>query len=159
MFTIPTKVMKSPISNKGVFTNVEIPKGKIVGLFPHQTKLISESAYQKGQYEGDEIISMTGVRWVGDYFIIGDEITNEEYINHSEDPNLLYHCGILMSLRHVHVEEELTVNYRYFLAQNDVLKFKDSLTDRFVDGLSGIESLKESCEKLIKLLSEITDLT
>lgn len=159
MITVPTSVKSSPISNRGLFTDVEIPKGSIVGLLPYQTKLISESAYQKGQYEGDKVISMTGVRWVGDYFIVGDEITNEEYLNHSDNPNLLYHCGILISLKRIHANEELTVNYELFLAEDDVLSFTNTESGRKIDGLSGISSLKKSCTELLQLLSEINDLS
>lgn len=159
MITVPTSVKISSISNKGLFTDVGIPKGMIVGLFPYQAKLISEYGYQKGQYEGDEIISMTGVRWVGDYFIVGDKITNEEYVNHSDNPNLLYHCGVLFALRDIGEGEELTVNYRYFLAVKDTLRFKDTNSAQLVDGLSGFLSLKKSCAELLKLLSEINKLS
>ena len=76
MITVPTSVKSSPISNKGLFTDTLIPKGMVVGFLTHQTKLISEFGYQKGQFEGDNLIIMTGIRWVGDYFIVGDSITN-----------------------------------------------------------------------------------
>jgi len=159
MLTVPTEIKDSLIANKGVFSILEIPKGKIVGLLPYQAKLISRRGYQKGQAEGDNLIIMTGVRWIGDYFIVGDEITNEEYINHSEKPNLLYHCGILIALRDIKPYEELTVNYQYFLAEIDYCRFIDNVSNKEVDGLTGIDSLKNSCVELLKLLSEIKEIT
>lgn len=158
MIVVATSVKSSPISNKGLFTDILIPKGMVVGILTHQAKLISEFGYQKGQFEGDNLIIMTGIRWVGDYFIVGDSITNEEYINHSDNPNLLYHCGILFSLREIESGEELTVDYKYFLAKKDHCRFKNIENGNLVDGLSALNSLEQSCKELLQLLSEIKDL-
>jgi hypothetical protein len=77
---------------------------------------------------------------------------NEDYLNHSQDPNLIYHCGFLFALRNIEVGDELTVNYGYFLAIDDVESFQDIKSGKIITGLSGQEALLFSTRELLTLL-------
>ncbi len=74
-------------------------------------------------------------------------------MNHSEKPNLLYHCGILFALRNIRAGEELTVDYRYFLSPNDANPVHDTKTGKVIKGFNAKKSLRESTKELIKLIN------
>jgi hypothetical protein len=97
---------------------------------------------------------MTAVRLLGRSFLYGDTIGNEEYINHSETPNLLYHCGICLATRNIAPGEELTLNYKYFLAEKDLYAFDDIVTGEKVDGISPEDAFSKSAEMVLDLLKE-----
>jgi len=147
-----TEVRNSGIHNKGLFILEPVKKGEIIGIMTVNCGIMTESEYQEEQEKGNEIIIMTGVRWAGKYFLYGNSICNEDYINHSEDPNMLYHCGICVALRDLYPGDELTINYKFLLAENDVYSFIDKETGKKVDGLSWREALIQSTEEFINLL-------
>ena len=157
MLTVKTKVGNSPIQGLGLYADEFIPKGKLIGLFPYQADLLTEDEYQDAQRAGNEVIIWSAVRWIGNYFLTGTEIGSEERINHSSNPTMLYHCGLCFARENINIGEELTVDYRHFLAQNDVNKFKDSQKGgaTFVDGGDPTEILVESAKDLIALFKEV----
>jgi SET domain-containing protein len=154
MLFYETEVQESPVSGRGLFAKDFIPKGAVIGDLTHGASLITEAEYQEAQRRGEHVIIMSAVRLVGKYFIFGHEITKEEYINHSEDPTMLYHCGLALARRDIAAGEELTVNYKYFLAKDDVGRFTDSATGRLVDGVDGRQTMIESCKELLNLLRD-----
>jgi SET domain-containing protein len=157
MFFYKVETRDSPIAGRGVVAAESMPKGSIVGLLDHHNLILTEKEYQEAQERGEHLIIQSAIRLVGDYFVYNAQITDEEYINHSETPNMLYHCGILFAKTPIAVGDELTVNYKYFLATDDVHSFDDQETEAKVDGLNGKKALQESCKELLELLEE-TDL-
>ncbi len=155
MLYIKNELRKSKICGLGLFTLEKIKKGRIIGNFSHNANVMTEEEYQKEQGIGNSLIIQSAVRWAGKLFVYNSEIGNEDYINHSDDPNILYHCGLCFALKDIDAGEELTINYRYFLAENDVGAFMDAFTGEKIDGLSSKESLLRSSQELIKLLYEI----
>lgn len=147
-----TQVKNSGIHKKGLFLLEPVKKGEIIGILTKDCGIMTESDYQREQAKGNKVIIMTAVRLAGRYFLYGDSIGNEEYINHSENPSMLYHCGICTAIRDLSPGDELTVNYRFFLAENDVHAFFDCKTGKKVDGLSARDALIQSAEELIDLL-------
>ena len=158
MFYVKTEIRESKIAGRGVFTLEPIKKGQIVANFPRNAKVITEEEYQEEQRKGNKVIIQSGVRWVGKEFLYKPEIDREEYINHSNSPNLLYHCGICFAKRDINIGEELTANYRYFLAENDVYAFKDN-EGKLIDGLSPKEALLQSSKELVELLEEVEEVS
>ena len=144
--------IKHTDNGKGLFSLNAIPKSTVVGYFPIGAKDISEDEYIKGLVEGDRIIIHTGVRYIGRIFLVGEEIKTEEYINHSFTPSLLYHCGILFAKKDIKIGEELTVDYRYFLANHPLATFTDTETNTIVKGFSPHEALIRSTKELIELI-------
>jgi SET domain-containing protein len=154
MLFYQAEVRESPVAGRGLFSKEPIPKGAVVGFLARQAPLMTEDEYQDAQHRGEQVIIMSAVRLAGKYFIYGSEISDEEYINHSSDPSLLYHCGIAFAKRDIAAGDELTVDYKYFLAQNDVGRFTDSRTGRLVDGVDGRQAMIESCKELLALLAD-----
>jgi hypothetical protein len=111
---------------------------------------ITEEEYNKKQAAGDIIMIKTGARYIGNVFLYTDGRDRyENYINHSKHANILYHCGVCFALRDIRAGEELYVDYRYVLSENDIESFKDN-SGRLVKGCSDI--LLETTEKLLELL-------
>jgi hypothetical protein len=101
---------------------------------------------------GDEQMIKTGARYVGPIFLYtGTEYRKENYINHSFNPNILYHCGICFALTDIKVGEELTVNYSHVLSENDSMAFKDQKTGQMVKGISWKQSIVETSKLLAGL--------
>jgi hypothetical protein len=154
MLFYKVEVRPSPIAGRGLFSKEAISKGAIIGLLAHATPIMTEEEYQEAQRHGEQLIILSAVRLAGKYFIYGEQITDEEYINHSADPTMLYHCGIAFARKDVAVGDELTVDYKYFLARDDVGAFDDVRTGGVVTGLDGRQAMIESCRELLALLAE-----
>jgi hypothetical protein len=151
MLFIKSKADTSPIADIGCFTLEPIKKGAIIGILAHDVEVMQESEYNAAQAAGEMIIIQTAIRWAGELFLFCDSMSDEDYINHSFDPNMLYHCGVLFARRNIKAGEELTANYQYFLAYRDHMRFPDIATGRLVDGLPAKKALQQSAEELLEL--------
>jgi SET domain-containing protein len=154
MFLYKVETRDSEIAGRGVYALEPMTAGAVVGLLNHHNLIMTENQYQQAQSRGEQLIIQSAVRLVGDYFVYNSEITDEEYINHSETPNMLYHCGILFAKAAIAAGDELTVDYKYFLATDDVCAFGDRDTGRQVTGLNAKEALLQSCREVIALFSQ-----
>ncbi len=137
-----------------------IPKKSIVFIFPvsKNLRIISEKDFNKSwatknPTKRDLIIRRSGVRYIKDYFLF---CTKDEkktlYINHSDHPNILYHCGIGFAKRSIKSGEELTVDYRYFdTSKSD--NFINVETSKKVEKHHSDNLLKKSTQELLDLLS------
>lgn len=147
-----------------LFASKDISKGTVVFVYTYPTseaEVIKESNLIQLLNEGNEIAKLTGCRFLLDEFVMDktlpDKLPKSYYINHSFNPNLLYHCGMGFALRDISKDEMLTMNYEYLLAQTALEEFEDWETGKTVKGLSGIESLTRSTEELLKLLWSLDD--
>lgn len=147
----------------GAFTTKKIKKGSIIFIYtdPSHAMTIKESELIELLKEKDPRAIMTGCRFIFDEFIM-DEVLPEKlpksyYINHSFNPNVLYHCGLGFALRDIDEDEMLTMNYEYVLSETKLEEFMDWESGRMVKGLSGLESLTRSTEELLKLLWSLDD--
>lgn len=154
MLFYKNEVQTSAIAGTGVFAQEIIPKGAIVGCLAHNGKIATEAQYQEAQKNGEYRLIQSAIRWAGEYFVYMQQEMSDDYINHSQNPNMLYHCGVLFARREINVGEELTVHYKYFLARNDVNAFEDSDTHEQVNGMDPKEALLSSAKELIELYSD-----
>ncbi len=154
MLLIKIEVRDSPIQGLGLFAVEKANKGKLLGVFAYKADILTEQEYQEEQRKGNDVIIWSAVRWIGEIFLTGNSIGPEEHINHSCDPSTLYHCGLCFARRNIDIGDELTVDYKYFLAVDDVNKFADSQKNKsiIVDGLSPHEALIRSAKELVDLL-------
>lgn len=130
-------IQPSEIEGYGLFTRKEIKKKSILaipdkGLFTNNFDSIKEK--------------QTAIRYCLEFFQYGSELTLEDYLNHSDNPNCIYHCGILFALKNIHSNEELTIDYSLLLPENNNIDY--------VKKISKEESFKTELKILLNLFSE-----
>lgn len=158
MIFFKTKVHESSLAGSGLFAAEFIKQGSIVATDIDTHDLIGRWSYDRRQSQGETKIIQTGYRFVGDYFLCAPDtatlLRNEDYLNHSESPSLLYHCGVFFALSDIQPGEELTVHYKYLLSENDATSFIDSRTGCLVRGLPPDAALRASTLELAMLLNK-----
>ena len=149
-------VKRSKIEGYGLYTNEFIRKGEIIMFWMADAHIIKELDYNIQQSKGDQQMIATGARYVGDMFLYTDigprKDRYENYINHSFNPNVLYHCGVCFALRDIQSGEELTTDYTYLLSEKDQETFIDEDSGKEVKGVDWHKCLLHTTEQLHKLL-------
>lgn len=160
MLFVDAETRASPGCGRGCFTRASVTAGSVVAILVYRGTLVTENEYLAALAQGSGPALRTGTRWVGPHFTIEDprdrgviSDPREEFINHSFDPTLLFHCGICFARRDLAAGEELTVNYEYVLSENDPHVFRDAATGRIVRGLPWPEALRRSAAELVRLTS------
>lgn len=91
-------------------------------------------------------------RWFEDRYTLSPDWPDECYINHSFQPNGLWHLGFVFALTDLPAGSEITIDYRHLLPPGQAEDFADSLTGETIIGLSWHESLVSSTRALANLL-------
>lgn len=154
---IAAEVRESTIFGKGLFAAEPVRKGTIVCCFTVGAQVITEDEFIRACEAGDRFVMRTGTRYVGRYFTVGNESAPYTFVNHSFEPNVLPHCGVLIAKRDVAVGEELTVDYRYLIDPTDVATYDDAATARRIVGFSARETLLRTAKELIALIEPMPD--
>ena len=139
-----------PGAGQGVFLDEAVPAGRI---------LVAPDAIPR-VFRWDEVMALpdcdtalaASVRWFEDRFTVTPEWPDECYINHSFEPNGLWHLGFVFAARALAPGEELTVDYRHLLGEGQEESFRDSLSGRTIVGWSWQESLARSTRELAALV-------
>lgn len=148
-------VKLSTISGTGVFTTCNYKKGDVVISFCTDCKLISEVEYNNEQKKGNYTMIKTGCRFIDEIFLYTDDDQRiENFINHSYEPNLLYHTGICFANRDINSGEEITIDYTYLLAKDDYYSFIDVKTGRKVDGIDSVSCTRNINKQLLDLYNQ-----
>jgi SET domain-containing protein len=155
MFLYKVETRHSEIAGQGVYAMEPVPAGAVIGMLDRETLIMTETQYQDAQRRGEQLIIQSAVRLIGDYFVYNAKITDEEYINHSSTPNMLYHCGILFAKKPIAIGDELTADYKYFLATDDVHAFDDRDSGKQVTGMDARQALLASCQEVMELFSRV----
>ncbi len=92
-------------------------------------------------------------RWFEDRYTLSPDWPDECFVNHSFDPNGLWHLGFVFALRDLAPETEITVDYRHLLAPGQEEDFTDAATGGKIIGYSWQESLARSTRALASLLT------
>lgn len=155
MFLVEVELKTTAGKGTGVFTKQPIKKTNIVANFLHDVGFyLSEQTYNALQVN-NEIIKKTACRWIGNSFLSKTYIGNDEYINHSEDPNCIYVFGTLIAKKNIYTDEELTVDYSTILSASDHFAFEDSQTGKPVDGLPWKEAMEKMCRDYFELIASV----
>lgn len=150
---IQTEIKESKIDRQGVFSLEFVPKGKVLSIWRNVT-LHTEEEYNARV--DDRPFRRNAVRIVGKYY--GHQeggTTPEDYINHADNPNVLYFMGILFALQDISAGEELLVDYNYYFGLRE--RFNDVKTGRQVKGLTPRECVLKSCRIVMDLLEDIEE--
>jgi len=147
-------IRESGLHGKGVFSLKFVPKGRILSVWQVREVLREEEYLARAESEPE--VRRNSVRLVGKYY--GYEpggTVPEDYINHSYDPNLLYHVGVYIALKDISPGEELTVDYNHYFNFDRTGHLTDRTSGAVVHGLSPKESLIRNCQAVIALVREI----
>lgn len=152
---VRTEVRPSNIFGRGLFTAQPVRKGTIVCCFTSGAKVITEEQYLQGIRDEVHVIVRTGTRYAGRYFTVGNEDLPYTFINHSFEPNLLCHCGVVLALRDLPAGEEMTIDYRTLIDETDVGIYNDAHTGEPIRGFSAKETLLRTAKQLISVIESV----
>jgi hypothetical protein len=74
------------------------------------------------------------------------------YVNHSFHPTGLWHLGFVFAMRKLEAGDEITVDYRFVINDNEKMPFLDAETGKEIIGYTWKENLRLSTEQLLELL-------
>lgn len=144
-----------PGTGLGAFAAQSIAKGTLLGLdLPQAPWIISpEEALTLPR----EARSQTW-RHAEDICFRGGEgqASPSNYLNHSFDPNILWHLGCYWALEDLHLGDELLVDYRPLIDPAWSGRIIDAESGRPLIGQEGKEALLESAKALVDLLESVS---
>jgi hypothetical protein len=152
---VHTEVKPSNIFGRGLFTAEPVSRGRIVCCFTCGAKIITEEQFLQGIRDESHLIVRTGTRYAGKYFTIGNEDLPYTFINHSLEPNLLCHCGVVIALRDLTQGEEMTLDYQTLIDETDLGIYNDAKTGQPIRGFSAKQTLLRTARQLIELVEGI----
>lgn len=140
----------SHAEGKGVFLNTAVKRGQVLVAPDAINKIYNaeeRAALIPGSPEDDAC-----VRWFETYHTVSTDWPDDCYVNHSFNPSGLWHLGFVFAMRDLEPGEEVTVDYRYLVNDNEVMPFRDAETGREIIGYTWEENLRRSTEELLALL-------
>lgn len=160
MILADIEVRNSEIEGRGVFLKQHVGKGELLIIYTYGiSELIQKEHHDEACRDMDNSphpdIVNSSVRYVHNWFIY-DAYTKHDtcfgsrdgdFVNHSFDPSMIYHCGLCFAARDLKPGDELTVDYRYFLSE-DVEGFADLKSGRHIKGVDGKKAFISSLKKL-----------
>jgi hypothetical protein len=151
MLLVPTFIETSHIPNagKGLFTKGPILKCKTV-MIPNDKNILYPQQ-ELAKFSLESIEQQSSVRWFEDIYTVDPEFSSESHLNHSFDPNLLWHLGFAFARRDIKAGEELTIDYSHLLGENDSLDIRDSITGKMITGISFQKKMVKSAFELLAL--------
>jgi hypothetical protein len=152
---IPTQIRDSAIFGKGLFTTQAVNRGTIVCFFALGGDVITETEFIAGCEQQDMFMMRTGTRYVGRYFTYSRQAADSNFLNHSFEPSLLVHCGIVIARRDIAAQEELTVDYRYLLDTSDVGLYRDAASGREIRGLPPRQAFLETAAQFARIIEGV----
>ena len=152
---VRTEVRKSAIFGRGCFAAEPLRKGTIVCCFTLGAAVVNEEQYLEACRREILPLMRTGTRYAGRYFTVGNEQEPYTFINHSFEPNLLCHCGVVLALRDVSAGEEFTLDYRYLIDDTDVGIYSDAASGKEIRGFPARETLLRTARQLVELIESI----
>ena len=118
MFLIPTYITVSAINGVGLFTKDIITPGTIVARWtPEVDRTFDNDVFDKLPKVVQQYIHKHGTKSQDGRWKLG--MDGDQYINHSNQPNLLRRGDELIAGHAIEADEELTCDYRPY--RNDIL--------------------------------------
>lgn len=151
MLLPPYRVASSriPGAGQGVFLSEPVKAGRVI-VAPEGIPRVY--TWNEVLAQPDQASALAAsVRWFEDRFTVTLEWPDECYINHSFQPNGLWHLGFVFAARDIAADEELTVDYRHILGEGQREEFNDAVTGESIVGWSWAESLRRSTADLARL--------
>lgn len=148
-----TEVRPSPIFGRGLFALEPIARGRILCFFPIGAQLITEERFLQAVQAGEHMITRTGTRLAGKYYSIGNEAEPYTFLNHSFEPNLLCHCGIIIARRPIAAQEEMTLDYRTLVDDTEIGTYADAASGKEIRGYSARETFLRTAKEMLEIVA------
>jgi hypothetical protein len=154
---VKTEVRDSPIEGKGLFVLERVRRGTLIAIFTSggaiaegggaspavRYGVMTEHVYLEKMTD-DDVVRYSGARYVREWFVYKDAVHAEDFTNHDDDPNVLYHCGLGFARRDLETGDELTCDYRFFFSSDDYM----DLGERKIWGHPADVALRKSTAEL-----------
>ena len=146
-----TRPSTVPGADLGIFALEDVGRGKFIGMdFPSTRKVCAGSDIPKLPEEIRRY-SWRLIEHVN--FEAHDPRAPTDFLNHSFDPNILWHLGFYFTRKKIRTGDELFVDYRHPYSPgwwNG--RLTDGATGREIDGMEWRQALARSCRQLLDLL-------
>ena len=138
-----------PGAGQGLFLDEAVRAGRVV-VAPDAIPATTTWAQVQARPDRDAALAAC-VRWFEDQCTVSLDWPDECFVNHSFEPNGLWHLGFIFAARDLAAGEELTVDYRHLLPEGEREAFLDAGTGEPIIGLPWAESLALSTRALAAL--------
>lgn len=141
-----------PGAGKGIFLERTVKRGSVI-IAP--TEVRNAHLFFGAAVDAlPPALQSTSIRWFEDYCTIDPDWNDECYINHSFEPNGLWHLGFVFALDDLQAGTELTIDYRFLIKEGETPGFRDALTNQEIRGFSWQESLRHSTRQLQDIMEK-----
>jgi hypothetical protein len=137
-------------AGKGVFLAAAAKRGQIL-VAPDAINELYDGAARAALVPGSPEDDAC-VRWFEDFHTVSTDWPDECYVNHSFTPSGLWHLGFIFAVRDMQAGDEVTVDYRFVVNDNEVMPFRDAETGREIVGYTWDENLRLSTQMLLDIL-------
>jgi hypothetical protein len=137
---------------KGVFLAEPVSRGQVI-VAPDAINKVYNAAERAALVPGspeDE----ASVRWFESFHTVSTDWPDDCYVNHSFKPTGLWHLGFVFAVRDLAVGEEVTVDYRFLVDDDEKMPFMDAETGREIIGYRWEENLRLSTQQLLAILNQ-----
>lgn len=138
-------------AGQGVFIDEPVRRGAVVIAPDKIDRMLPRDELHK--FPSESIENLSSARWFEDWYSISIDWPDECYVNHSSEPNGLWHLGFIFAARDIAAGEELFADYRYILGSGERAAFTDSANGGAVIGLEWRENLRETTQRLLEIIS------
>jgi SET domain-containing protein len=116
MLLIDVYLKKSQIEGLGVFARVSVVKGTVMWEFhPDFDRAVPRAVYESTSGAMRNWLDRYGYPAIGDHDTIIFELDDARYMNHSDDPNMVFvDAKRAVAKRDIAADEELTCDYGAF---------------------------------------------
>ena len=135
---------------KGVFLLESVKRGQVL-VAPDAINRVYNKEEREALVPGS-LEDEACVRWFESYHTVSTDWPDDCYVNHSFNPSGLWHLGFVFAMRDLAIGDEVTVDYRFLVNDNEVMPFKDAETGKEITGYTWEENLRISTEMLMALL-------
>ena len=142
-----------PHAGKGLFADQPVAKGTII-----ESPIDIRHVYTREQLLAlppDSPEFMTSTRWYHDCYVTDPHYSDTYYINHSFEPNCLWHLGFIFALNDIPAGAEITLDYRVLMDADPELGFRDSATGRLIHGFTFEEKMVFNATQLLTLFQSL----
>lgn len=156
MLRVRCRVAKSTIPNAGLglFADEPIPRGTVIEFPVGVSRVYSRAELLALPPDSPELL--TSIRWLDDCYVADPERSDTYYINHSFEPNGLWHLGFTFALEDIPPGAEITIDYRVLMDADPTWAFQDTSTGRPIQGFTWEEKMVYSAGRLLALFHDLS---